>query len=123
MEDCHLDGTKFEARPNKYKVVWKPTTFHRRLCNNARNLINELGLSNGMPAEEIYPSKVLAEKVEQASALAKTIEEKDQKVFNKKLESLTHYLSKAVEYEEKKESVAIIETHTTKPITMPQQCA
>lgn len=39
MEDCHLDGTKFEARPNKYKVVWKPTTFHRRLCNNARNLI------------------------------------------------------------------------------------
>ena len=49
-----------------------------------------------MPAEEIYPSKVLAEKVEQASALAKTIEEKDQKVFNKKLESLTHYLSKAV---------------------------
>ena len=28
MEDCHLDGTKFEARPNKYKVVWKPTTFH-----------------------------------------------------------------------------------------------
>ncbi len=101
MEDCHLDGTKFEARPNKYKVVWKPTTFHRRLCNNARNLINELGLSNGMPAEEIYPSKVLAEKVEQASALAKTIEEKDQKVFNKKLESLTHYLSKAVEYEEK----------------------
>lgn len=56
MEDCHLDGTKFEARPNKYKVVWKPTTFHRRLCNNARNLINELGLSNGMPQKKyIHP--------------------------------------------------------------------
>ena len=69
MEDCHLDGTKFEARPNKYKVVWKPTTFHRRLCNNARNLINELGLSNGMPAEEIYPSKVLAERLNRLQLL------------------------------------------------------
>lgn len=27
----YLDGTKIEANANKYKFVWKPTTFHKRL--------------------------------------------------------------------------------------------
>ena len=27
MEDVFIDGSKFEANANKYKFVWKPTTF------------------------------------------------------------------------------------------------
>ena len=26
----YLDGTKIEANANKYKLVWKPTTFHKK---------------------------------------------------------------------------------------------
>ena len=32
--DCsnqYLDGTKIEANANKYKFVWKPTTFHKKI--------------------------------------------------------------------------------------------
>ena len=31
MDVCFIDGTKIQADANKYKFVWKPTTFHRRL--------------------------------------------------------------------------------------------
>ena len=27
----YLDGTKIEANANKYKFVWKPTTYHKKL--------------------------------------------------------------------------------------------
>ena len=30
-DDVFIDGTKFEANANKYKFVWKPTTFHKKL--------------------------------------------------------------------------------------------
>lgn len=34
-----LDGAKFEANANKYKFVWKPTTFHEKLNANIKNLL------------------------------------------------------------------------------------
>ena len=33
MYDLYLDGSKFEANANKYKFVWKPTTFHNKLSD------------------------------------------------------------------------------------------
>ena len=29
--DVYVDGTKIEANANKYKFVWKPTTYHKKL--------------------------------------------------------------------------------------------
>ena len=31
ISDEYLDGTKIEANANKYKFVWKPTKFHKKL--------------------------------------------------------------------------------------------
>ena len=39
IDDVFLDGTKFEANANKYKFVWKPTTFHEKLNANIKNLL------------------------------------------------------------------------------------
>ena len=41
--DCsnqYLDGTKIEANANKYKFVWKPTTFHKKLEVKIRELLS-----------------------------------------------------------------------------------
>ena len=39
LDTVFLDGSKFEANSNKYKFVWKPTTFHLRLSEKALNLL------------------------------------------------------------------------------------
>ena len=39
IDDVFLDGTKFEANANKYKFVWKPTTFHEKLNANVKDLL------------------------------------------------------------------------------------
>ena len=41
----YLDGTKLEANANKYKFVWKPTTFHKKLDEKIRKFFNEIGYS------------------------------------------------------------------------------
>ena len=49
VDECHIDGTKFEAKPNKYKVVWKPTTYHAKLSDKVRSLLSELQLTKDVP--------------------------------------------------------------------------
>lgn len=39
----YLDGTKIEANANKYKFVWKPTTYHKKLDTKVKNYLLELG--------------------------------------------------------------------------------
>ena len=39
-----MDGTKFEANANKYKFVWKPTTFHKKLISNIREIFSKYGI-------------------------------------------------------------------------------
>ena len=38
ISNQYLDGTKIEANANKYKFVWKPTTFHKRLDAKIKTL-------------------------------------------------------------------------------------
>ena len=47
FEDAFIDGTKIEANANKYKFVWKPVTFHRRISASFFQLIRELGILKG----------------------------------------------------------------------------
>ena len=47
ISNQYLDGTKIEANANKYKFVWKPTTFHRigkglRPCALAHKFLQNL---------------------------------------------------------------------------------
>ena len=39
IDDVFLDGTKLEANANKFKFVWKPTTFKKNLYLKIRNLL------------------------------------------------------------------------------------
>lgn len=43
FENAFVDDSKFEANANKYKFVWKPTTFHRRLSQSFFSLCRERG--------------------------------------------------------------------------------
>lgn len=39
IDDCFIDGTKIEANANKYKFVYKPTTFKINLFDKIRDLL------------------------------------------------------------------------------------
>lgn len=39
FEDCFIDGTKIEANANKYKFVYKPTTFKLKLFDKIKQLL------------------------------------------------------------------------------------
>ena len=108
VDECHIDGTKFEAKPNKYKVVWKPTTYHAKLSDKVRSLLSELQLTKDVPTEGVIPSSIIASKLKQASDLAESHLD-DRKVWDRKLKELTKYLSKSLEYEEKNRNAAQIE--------------
>lgn len=101
IDDCHIDGTKFEARSNKYKVVWKPTTFHLKLSAKVRGLLSLLKLSRGVPNEGFIPSSILMAKIKEAQALPMPSEKKERKTRERQLQNLTDYLLKLLEYEEK----------------------
>lgn len=103
METCFIDGTKQEAKSNKYKVVWKPTTFHLKLSDKVRSLLKIMNLDRSVPSEGIIPSQVIAQKVSEAEALLAKKEGAEKEVFSKQIESLSEYLVKAVDYEEKEE--------------------
>ena len=56
LEDAFIDGSKFEANANKYKFVWKPTTFHRRLSEKMNRLIHDLNLISNYRDEQYIRS-------------------------------------------------------------------
>lgn len=97
MDDCFIDGTKIEADANKYKFVWRPDKLHERLCSKVRALLDGLGLSRGIPSEGIFSSSLIADKLSEA----KLRYDAEDAVVNAKIESLSSYLGKALEYEEK----------------------
>ena len=111
IDDVFLDGTKFEANANKYKFVWKPTTFHNKLNKNIKLLIEKyISLPN---SKKSFTSKEVAEYLERLISIAK---EKGIDIANikhgrghksnplyKDIKKLENYLNKSLEYEEKEE--------------------
>ncbi|MBR3250104.1 MAG: transposase [Erysipelotrichaceae bacterium] len=95
-DDCFIDGSKFEADANKYKFVWKPTTYHNNLSDKIRVLLNDVGLYRGVPKKGFISSKLIAEKISELSAI------KDMgRYYEDRYGLLNKYLIKALEYEEK----------------------
>ena len=102
VDDCHIDGTKFQARSNKYKVVWKPRTFHEKLSDKIRSLLNEMDLIGDIPNAGIIPSGMIAGKLSELALRKKPDQQGDEaKLLDQKISELTTFLSKALEYEEK----------------------
>ena len=94
VDDCFLDGTKIEANANKYKFVWKPTTFHRKLNENIKKLLNKYFTINKME---------LLKSIEVAEYITKLGNIPLDKVGAKDYKQLEKYLIKLLEYEEKEE--------------------
>lgn len=96
MDTAYIDGTKIEADANRYKFVWKPTRWHERLDGKARNLLSIMGLADDLPAEGLLPSSLVVRKLEEARKLSD-----GSRPWIGKLDNLTSYLLKMIEYEEK----------------------
>ena len=94
IDDCFLDGTKIEANANKYKFVWKPTTFHKKLDENIKKLLNKYFTINKM---ELLKSIEVAEYITKLGNISLD------KVGAKDYKQLEKYLIKLLEYEEKEE--------------------
>ena len=94
VDDCFLDGTKIEANANKYKFVWKPTTFHKKLDENIKKLLNKYFVVN---------KTELLKSIEVAGYITKLGNMPLDKVGKKEYKQLEKYLIKLLEYEEKEE--------------------
>ena len=103
MDNMYIDGSKFEANANKYKFVWKPTTFHNKLSDKIRILLKEYDLSRGVNSEGIIGSKTIAIKISEFNKLIRDLDtsSKENKHYKKSYDLLVEYLKKSLEYEEK----------------------
>ena len=105
MDKMYIDGSKFEANANKYKFVWKPTTYHIRLSDKVRLLLKKYDIMRGISSEGIIDSKIIANKVIELHKYFHNnnidLELKINKVHCKDYYMLLNYLDKSLEYEEK----------------------
>ena len=105
MDKMYIDGSKFEANANKYKFVWKPTTYHIRLSDKVRLLLKKYDIMRGISSEGIIDSKIIANKVIELHKYFHNnnidLELKINKVYCKDYYMLLNYLDKSLEYEEK----------------------
>lgn len=111
IDDVFLDGTKFEANANKYKFVWKPTTFHEKLNANIKNLL--VKYFDIPTSKKTFVSKEIGEYITLLLGKAKeqgiNIDNLKTGKGHKKVEivsdirTLNNYLNRSLEYEEKEE--------------------
>ncbi len=100
MDDAFIDGTKFEANANKYKFVWKPTKFHRKLTSKASEIIRKYELFNNYREEEFIRSNTLANAI---TNLESKKEQLDVQTYKNVEKALVGLLEKTLDYEEKEE--------------------
>ena len=96
-----IDGTKQQAKSNKNKFVWKPITFHERLTEKSRNLLDVMGLGKDVPSTGLIKSELLVKKLEEAEEKSPEELNATEKAYSKMKSNLAGYLFKALEYEEK----------------------
>ncbi len=107
IESVYDDGTKIEANANKYKFVWKPTKFHKKLDSKIKELLKEI-------ESKSYDTKKLITVLEFNNLLKEYAVSNNIDIYNipsgrgKKLTKEQkycklgyQYLNKLLEYEEK----------------------
>ncbi len=93
----YIDGTKIEANANKYKFVWKPLTFHKRLTFNCSEIILKYGLIPNFETPELISSSTVA----YAITHLEKMENLDDNKKDCAKKALSHILTKVLEYETK----------------------
>lgn len=63
ISNQYLDGTKIEANANKYKFVWEPTSYHKKLDIKIKNLLQLMNIET--KDKNSFNSKELNDKIEE----------------------------------------------------------
>ena len=106
ISDQYLDGTKIEANANKYKFVWKPTTFHKKIDIKIKELLVEMGfqINDKSLIKCIDLNKLIKEYIKREKIDINAIPSGKGKRLNKQQKNYKiayQYLIKLLEYEEK----------------------
>ena len=108
ISEQYLDGTKIEANANKYKFVWKPTKFHKRLDDKIKILLSEMGfdlefkgLIKSYELNDLIKQYIKNEQLDISSIPSGRGQRLTKEQKNYKL--AYGYLIKLLEYEEKEE--------------------
>ncbi len=99
ISNQYIDGTKIEANANKYKFVWKPVKFHKRLNEKIKELIAEMNLeynNNTIKSstfkelinEYLIRENINVDQIPQGKGKRLTIQQKEYKLSNKYLAKL-----------------------------------
>ena len=106
IDTQYNDGTKIEANANKYKFVWKPTTYHKKLDTKIKELLLKMNIEfknktliKSFQFNEFIKEYVVKENIDINSipiGKGKRLT-KEQKNYK----SACQYLIKLLEYEEK----------------------
>lgn len=106
ISDQYLDGTKIEANANKYKFVWKPTTFHNKLDIKIKDLLSNMGfemtdrnLIKSHKLKELIDEYIVKENIDVSTIPTGKGKKLTKQQKNYKL--AYQYLIKLLEYEEK----------------------
>ncbi len=94
MDNMYIDESKFEANANKYKFVWKPTTFHKKLSDKIKIILKEYKIDRGIQNEGIIETKEIANKLIELNEKLKIydLNLKENKKHKDNYELLTSYL-------------------------------
>ena len=108
ISDQYVDGTKIEANANKYKFVWKPTTYHKKSDAKIKDLLIEMNIElksknliKPFQFNELIKSYVVRENIDINSIPNGRGKRLTKSQKNYKL--AYQYLIKLLEYEEKEE--------------------
>lgn len=108
ISDQYLDGTKIEANANKYKFVWKPTTFHNKLDVKIKELLLDMGLEfanknliKSYKLKELIDTYIADENIDVSAIPIGKGKRLTKQQKNYKL--AYQYLIKLLEYEEKEQ--------------------
>lgn len=108
ISDQYIDGTKLEANANKYKFVWKPTTFHKKLDIKIKAVLSEMNFE--FTSKDLIKSyqlnNLIKEYVERENINISSIPTGRGKKLTKEQRNyklVYQYLIKLLEYEEKEQ--------------------
>lgn len=103
LDNVFIDGSKFEANCNKYKFVWKPTTYHINLSKKVIGIMDKYGITHTEDKSGIISSGQIAEAIISIDKILKekVLNDIERKACQEAYNTLVNCLDKGKEYEMK----------------------
>ena len=98
LDDAFIDGTKWEANANKYKFVWKPVTYHKKISATFFTLLRDNNICPNFRDEEMVKSSTVTKVLD---ILENSRGSYNPTQYNALKKALNAILVKVLDYEEK----------------------